>query len=320
METRSASRSIGSAKQMSKQFNGQLLTLARQLRRMSQTELVDQMGCALTQGTLSKIEHGRIQPGDELVEKFAGALKLKASFFYDGVYVRETVVSYHRKRQKLTARDLDALHALAEVYRINLRKCFDAVELDHALPPLPAIDPDQYERHVEDIALALRQRWKLPRGPIKSLVKLIEDSGVIVVSFNFGTSLIDGFCQFASDGLPPIIFIDSQQPRDRYRFSLAHEIGHLIMHHTPHPEQEIEANRFASELLMPTSEITHDFYDLSLKKFMELKLYWGTSMQALIYKSWQVGKLDDRMFKYYMVEMVTVHTLAVRRRQEGADG
>ena len=36
---------------------------------------------------------------------------------------------------------------------------------------------------------------------------------------------------------------------------------------------------------------------------MQLKLYWGTSMQALIYKAWQIGRLSDRMFKYYNIEM-----------------
>ncbi|MBF0304443.1 MAG: XRE family transcriptional regulator [Alphaproteobacteria bacterium] len=288
---------------MSKQFNGQLLALARQVRRLSQAELVEKIGSALTQGTLSKIEHGRVQPSEELVGAFSSALKLKSSFFFDGAYVREPMVSYHRKRQKLTARDLDALYGIAEVYRLNIRRCLESVEVEATLPSLPAIDPDQYERQVEEIAAAVRQRWQVPRGPIKDLTKLVEDSGVIIVPFNFGTPLIDGFCQHKCDGLPPLVFINNQQPKDRYRFSLAHEVGHLVMHHTPHPEQEIEANRFASELLMPSKEIAHDFYDLSLKKFMELKLYWGTSMQALIYKAWQVGRLDDRMFKYYNVEM-----------------
>jgi Zn-dependent peptidase ImmA (M78 family) len=213
------------------------------------------------------------------------------------------MVSYHRKKQKLAARDLDALYGIAEVYRLNIRRCLESVEVETTLPSLPAIDPDQYERQVEEIAAAVRQRWQIPRGPIKDLTKLVEDSGIIIVPFNFGTPLIDGFCQFSCDGLPPLIFINNQQPKDRYRFSLAHEMGHLVMHHTPHPEQEIEANRFASELLMPSKEIMHDFYELSIKKFMELKMYWGASMQALIHKAWQVGKLDDRMFKYYNVEM-----------------
>ena len=36
---------------------------------------------------------------------------------------------------------------------------------------------------------------------------------------------------------------------------------------------------------------------------MDLKLYWGTSMQALIYKAWQIGALSDGLFKHFNIEM-----------------
>ena len=288
---------------MNRRFNGQLLSLARQVRKVSQAELVSSIGGTLTQGTLSKIEHGRIQPNEELVDRIAECLHLRPSFFFDGVYVRAPMVSYHRKRQKLSVRDEESVHALAEVFRINLRKCLDAVEIDLRLAPVPAIDPDQYERDVDEIAAVVRQRWNVPRGPVKDLTTLVEDAGVLIIAFDFGSPLIDGFCQHACDGMPAFIFVNKSQPKDRYRFSIAHELGHLVMHQTSHPLQEVEANRFASEFLMPTRDIKHDFADHSLTRFMDLKMYWGTSMQALIYKAWQTGALTDRMFKYYNIEM-----------------
>jgi len=288
---------------MNKRFNGQLLSLARQVRRLSQGELVASLGGAVTQGTLSKIEHGHIQPQDELVEKIAAALRLRPSFFFDSVYVRQPLVSYHRKRQKLSVRDEESVHGLAEVFRINLRKCLDAVEIETTLPSVPAVDPDEFSGEIEEIAAVVRQRWALPRGPVSDLTQLMEDAGVLIVAFDFGSPLIDGFCQFGGDGLPPFVFMNSQQPKDRYRFSLAHELGHLVMHRTPSQNQEIEANRFASEFLMPTRDIRQDFEQHSLTRFMDLKRYWGVSMQALIYKAWQTGSLTDRMFKYYQIEM-----------------
>lgn len=288
---------------MDKVFNGSLLALARQVRRKGQSDLVKLLDGQITQGTLSKIEHGRIQPHGDLVACFADALKVKPSFFYQSAYVREPMVSYHRKRAKLAVRDADAVHGLAEVFRLNLKTCLASIELETTLPSLPAIDPDEYGRDVEEIARLLRQRWHLPRGPVDDLTKLAEDAGVIIVSFDFGSELIDGFCQHSVDGLPPLVFLNSNQPKDRYRFSLAHEIAHLICHHTPHPEQEMEANRFASEFLMPTRDIKGDFDQHSLMRFMDLKLYWGTSMQSIMYKAWQIGCLTDRMYKYYVIEM-----------------
>ncbi|TXC70967.1 ImmA/IrrE family metallo-endopeptidase [Sphingomonas ginsenosidivorax] len=287
---------------MAKPFNGRLLTLARQMRRMSQTELVNLLGGTVSQGTLSKVEHGRIQPGEELVELLAGALKVRSSFFYDSGFIRDPVVSYHRKRSKLGVRHLDSVHAQAEVIRLNLRKCLEALDLEARLP-LPAIDPDEFGRDPDEIARAVRQRWGVPRGPIDDVTKLAEDAGIIVITLDFGSELIDGFCQYAADGVPPLVFLNAAQPKDRLRFSLAHEVGHLVMHHTPHPQQEVEANRFASEFLMPSREIKPDFDGHSLTRFMDLKVYWGVSMQALMYKAWQTGKLTDRMYKYYVIEM-----------------
>ena len=288
---------------MDKVFNGSLLALARQVRRRGQAELVELLGGEITQGTLSKLEHGRIQPQPELVESLANVLKVKPSFFFRSAYVREPMVSYHRKRAKLAVRDADAVHGLAEVFRLNLKTCLESIELETTLPSVPAIDPDEYGRDVEEIARLLRQRWQMPKGPVADVTKLAEDSGIIIISFDFGSELIDGFCQHSVDGLPPLIFLNSSQPKDRYRFSLAHEIAHLVLHQTPHPEQELEANRFASEFLMPTRDIRGDFDQASLSKFMDLKLYWGTSMQSLIYRAWQIGTLSDRMYKYYFIEM-----------------
>ena len=49
----------------------------------------------------------------------------------------------------------------------------------------------------------------------------------------------------------------------RRRFTIAHEIGHLLMGHTcsnsKENNSEIEANTFASELLIPTKFIKRDF-------------------------------------------------------------
>jgi len=288
---------------MSKAFNGELLALARQTRKVSQPDLVVTLKGAISQAQLSKIEHGQIQPDERMVERFADALKYKPGFFFNPVYQRMDPVSFHRKRKKLSARDREAIHGQSEIYRINLKKLLPAVELETQLPSAPSIDPDQYGGDIPKIALTVRQRWGIPRGPIKDLTKLVEDAGIIIVAFDFGTPLIDGFCQHAGDDLPPVIFLNLRQPKDRYRFSLAHELGHLVMHQTPIPEQELQANTFASELLMPTQEVRPQFYNLSIGKFMELKLYWGTSMQSLIYKAWQVGRISDRMFKYYNIEM-----------------
>ena len=157
---------------------------------------------------------------------------------------------------------------------------------------------------IEDIASAVRQSWVLPRGPVSDVVKACEDAGVVIVTYDFGTELIDGFCQHATEGLPALIFLNERMKEaDRIRFSLCHELGHLVMHRIPNKDMEDQANQFAAAFLMPERDIRHSFRQMSLEKLMSLKLYWKVSMQALARRARDLGEITERAFKYYMVEM-----------------
>lgn len=284
-------------------FNGNMLALARQMKKKSQGDLLELLGEGMTQGVLSKIERGRVQPSDEMIAKFAQALSVRPSFFSNDAYLRQPPMSYHRKRSKLLSRDLSAIHGISEVLRLSLAKCLDSVEFEHDGPSLPSYDLDQFGGDAREAARAVRARLKLPRGPVRNIASIIERSGVIILPFNFGTDLIDGFCQSSYGGLPPVIFLNTTLSVDRLRFSLAHELAHLVCHDAPNPNQEIEANQFASEFLMPTSDIIDDFDYFTLSKAIDLKLHWGTSIQSIVYKCWQVGKISDEKYKNYFIEI-----------------
>ena len=144
----------------------------------------------------------------------------------------------------------------------------------------------------------------LPRGPVEDVAEIIEDAGIIIIPFDFGTELIDAFCQPALDRLPALIFLNSRfTSKDRIRFSLAHELGHLVMHRIPKPEMEDEANQFAAMFLMPETDIRHSLYGMSMEKLMILKLYWKTSMQAILRRARDLNRITDRGYRYYQIEM-----------------
>jgi Zn-dependent peptidase ImmA (M78 family)/transcriptional regulator with XRE-family HTH domain len=68
-----------------------------------------------------------------------------------------------------------------------------------------------------------------------------------------------------SEARPAGIVINSDQPYDRERWTAAHEVGHLVLQHDPDQQRcetgrrfqpaEVQADQFASELLMPAREI-----------------------------------------------------------------
>ena len=86
--------------------------------------------------------------------------------------------------------------------------------------------------------------------------------------------------------------MNRNQPADRQRFSLGHELGHIVMHRVPSPTMEDEANAFASALLMPTQEVRPYLSGrLTIQKLASLKPVWRVSMQALLYRARAIGTI-----------------------------
>jgi Zn-dependent peptidase ImmA (M78 family) len=230
-------------------------------------------------------------------------LSFRREFFYKPHSRRAMPAAYHRKRQKLTKGEWEFIFARAELVRISISEMLNSVELNAKRRTPPSIDVDEYDGDIDSIAGAIRRLWALPRGPIDDLTRAIESAGIIVFHMDFGTDLIDGFSQHGGDGFPPIIYVNRKLSVDRLRFTLGHELGHIVMHLMPNPGMENQANRFSSALLMPAEDIRHEFYSMSMERLMALKLTWKTAMSALIRRARDLGRMTESTYKYYNIEL-----------------
>jgi Zn-dependent peptidase ImmA (M78 family) len=77
------------------------------------------------------------------------------------------------------------------------------------------------------------------------------------------------------------------------------------MHELPTGDQESEADRFASELLMPSNSIRDELTKLDLPKLVRLKPRWGVSMAALIRKARDVSAISDHEYKQLNIALST---------------
>ncbi len=64
----------------SKAFNREMLSLAREAQALTQGALAKAVGT--TQGRISKVETGLLDPTPDLLEKLADVLRVPVSFFY----------------------------------------------------------------------------------------------------------------------------------------------------------------------------------------------------------------------------------------------
>jgi Zn-dependent peptidase ImmA (M78 family)/DNA-binding XRE family transcriptional regulator len=282
-------------------FNADMLRLARDAREFTQADLAKHAG--VTQALVSKIENGLItQPSDEVIEKLAAAVKFPAAFFNQGERVVGFPHFHFRKRAKLGTKILAHIGAVINIRRQHISKLLRSYEVAPQ-KPIPQIDLDESGLTPERVAEKMREYWMIARGPVPNLVELIEAAGGIVILCRFGTNLLDGI-SFRAEGLPPLFFMNRDVPGDRFRFSLAHELGHMILHASPGDDQKMEeeAHRFAAAFLMPAAEIKPYLAAPKLSTLARVKAYWKVSIKALIKRAHDLKLITDNQYRWLNVQ------------------
>ena len=281
-------------------FNYEMLTLARKTRRKTQGQLAKETG--ISQSVISKCEAGLRIPDDNALEQFAIALDYPIRFFGENTILEGpgTNEFFHRKRKAMNASSLNKVYALAEVRRIEIMKLLRSTgEYD----PIPIMPIDEYDDDPCKIARTVRAHWNLPNGPIENITRTVERNGCIVVGHPFDIRHIDGF-SYHAHGIPPIFHLNTMRPSDRWRWTIAHELGHIIMHGNAHDyndcplsdiEVEQQANKFAGEFLAPKHELLPMMaWNLDLPRLASLKREWKISMQALVMRAYEFGIINAR--------------------------
>lgn len=278
--------------------NGIMVTLARESRGLSQKQLADNIKIA--QGTLSKIEQNLKSVTNDILEGLSEVLDYPSNFFLEQEYIYPPFQPFHRKRQSYSKKDEKTIEAKANIHRVHVSKLLKSIEIND---DVPNFDLDDFNNQPDEVAIALRRYWSMPKGPIENITDLLEQAGIIVFPIDFQTDKLDGFTIIAPR-CAPIIFINTFFPGDRMRFTLCHELGHIVMHSRfPTQNAEDEANRFASEMLMPAKEIKSKLTMLNIPKLAALKPYWKVSMSALLKRAGDLYTITKRQSQYLWIKM-----------------
>jgi len=305
-------------------FNGKRLKNARLFRGLTLTELADHTG--ISKQSISLYENERNTPEHERVQVLASTLNFPYEFFFQ-TDACETVteVTYFRSLASATKMNRTAqsvkLEYVAKMYEVLL----DYIEFPVLNLPEVSFDgsDDEFDdkciedtqQQIESIAQRVRELWGIGDAPIKNLQFLLEKNGIIVTGFDTQEDKIDAFGQRTIIGNKDMYFIAvalGQRPEGRIRFDMAHELGHILLH--PWSEnlelitkeefkaREKQANMFASAFLLPKSSFSRDVqaYPTDLKYYQFLKKKWKASIQAMVYRSNQLGIITDNQFQYMM--------------------
>lgn len=282
------------------------MIFAREYRGYSQSDLAKNIE-GLSQSNLSKFEKGLSTLSEELTERIFKYLDFPSAFFFKKI--SNTVENPHyRKRATIGLKTVTKIELNIRLIGYVVDQLADSIEWpDFELTPFDL--EDGYTP--ETVAKYTRKLLGLNQGePVDNIFQYIEEKGVIIVEVDLSDKF-DG-ASIQTDRGYPVIIINKSFSNDRKRFTLAHELGHLIMHVLggfPIPdirdakEKENEANRFASEFLMPKDFIKDSLLNLKLGDLATLKRTWLTSMASITYRAYNLECIDQNRYRYFNIEM-----------------
>jgi len=291
---------------------GERLQTLRDLLGLTQTQLADMSGVA--QSWISQVETSAREATDDGLCAIAEATDTPRNFF--DVQLSTVPLDSLRFRKNASASKVMTrrVHAFfGESYRVA-----ESILLseNYPAPPLPYATAEELTQdYIENLAALTREALRLaPDKPIPHLTRALERAGVTVAPMmltddpndppaaggHFGASYWGGL------GAPALISVFPCSHGDRDRFTIAHEVGHLVLH-TFRPrasDAENEANRFASALLVPRTRAVESISGrTTLTEYAHMKATWGVSIQALIMRGAALDLIDDTRKRSLFVQL-----------------
>lgn len=285
-------------------FDPSRLTQARRINKMSKTELHRKVG--VSAAAIGQYERGEVRPRADTVSALAHALGVPAGFFAIGrprVQVDIAEASFRRLRSTSVTQQQQATAYVEQAWELA---CYleESVEF-------PALDLPQWA-HADSgsipdpvtAAQAIRRHWGLGYEPIRHLIYELEQHGILTVFFSMKEdgnldekSRIDAF---STTALPrPMIVLTPDKANDvmRHRFSAAHELGHIVLHHGRQgtdSQLERQADMFAAEFLTPRDVIARELpRRVNFNRYDEISRRWGVSVASLLYRSRELDLISE---------------------------
>jgi Zn-dependent peptidase ImmA (M78 family)/DNA-binding XRE family transcriptional regulator len=284
---------------------GERLKRARSAAGFSMDALATAVG--ISANMIKKYEHDINMPSSGVLLKLALALNVRSEYFFRPSKVALAQVEYRKKSnspakliKKVEADVLDQAERWQEL--ADLWPNFPVPSFSFGA----AASEINTEDDIEQFAEAVRSHWDLGLNPLPSLIDLLESKGVLVIITSADElKSFDGLQ--AHIGHQPVIVVSTHWPGCRQRFTLAHELGHLLMHNqlNSNLDEEKACNRFASAFLLPKVAL-NEHLGLARKNIEPRELYmlkheFGLSMAACLYRAKQLNVISESKYQSMMM-------------------
>jgi len=285
-----------------KEIVSQKIKQGRVLNAMSLQELADLIG--VSKQMISKYEKGNSMPSSKALIQLAKAMKVKLDYFFVPSSVELGEVNF-RKKNSFSVKKVNALKEDIKIRLSDYLEIENILQIDNSFDnPLKRKKVTSLE-NIEQVVKELRDEWEIGYDPLHNIIQLLEDNEIKVIEIDEPQNNFDGLATIINEKYP-VIVVNRNFSVERKRFTLLHELGHLLLD-LPKCDTKFEeqiCNRFASEFLLPKSMVLKEFGEgretISFKELIEVQRKYGISIRAIIYKLKDCNILsENRVTEFY---------------------
>lgn len=284
---------------------GERLRSARLMRGFSMDGLSNAIGNMVSKQSLAKYERGKSFPNSTVFMALTKALNLNPDYFVRPFSVSIDKVEFRKK----SSVGIKEEQSIKEIIRDQIERY---IEVESILGlGFSFLSPDYQQeikvaKDAEEVAMRMRQEWKLGEDGIPSIIEMLEEHGIKVVEID-APEKFDGLSGFIGENMP-IIVLNKNYPVERKRFTALHELGHIVLRFSPDKspkEKEQLCHAFANEMLLPISvfcrAIGDTRHDIALNELVSLQNGYGISVDAMMFKAQHHGVISSQRYRYYCI-------------------
>lgn len=253
---------------------------------------------------IQKYEKGHLTPSSSQLLKLARACGVRTEYFFR-THAIELLQPEFRKLSTFGKTAQDALKIkVTELVekRVELLGAFPELPLPAFLPPATLPKRIASLDEIDAFSDALRNAWQLGMNPIADLTDTLEGVGLLVIVVdqdNPGFSGLTAKARTENGREYPVIAVSKRWPGDRQRFTLAHELGHLLLEGrlANDIDEEKACDRFAGAFLAPRLAVLQLLgqhrHALEWQELYALKHEFGLLMAGWLQRAKQCGVISD---------------------------
>ena len=267
------------------------LSRIRKSKGLNMQEIADR--CAISRMAYSKIEHGQSQPKSGTLINLAASLKVDIQDLLAPPPQFQSL--RFRTNKSLSVREKQKREQI--IYDVD-RWLKDYNQLEELLNVSRGELPEVEQKSPEQTAQAFRSAIDLDQyEPIADIIGLLEHRGVKLYAESFDLAKFFGFSIGIEDGGPAIaVNIKKDIPIERRIFTVAHELGHLLMHRDSYKQDEVEeiarqeseANAFSGYLLLPREGFEREWEECRglhwVDAVLHVKRKYKVSYRTILYR------------------------------------